>query len=541
MEKPFPSYEGDAPYLFVSYDHKDTEDVYPEMTWIRTSGFNLWYDEGIHVGTVWREALADALSDCSGFIFFSTERSNASDNCRKEINYALDEGKQMFVVQLDGTPLPRLLRLSLSDRQALVRSEFDEPTYRARLVSALSTVVQPTPDMISRVSSDVPISLKADPPSIAVLPLVSQSDDSEMRELAESITDDVTGLTLQRSWRVVGGRASDLDLEPEEVGRQRNVRYLLSGSVRRQGPNIRVTIKLAETTHGNQVWVQRLDRPYEDFYKLQDSVIAGIVGALVSEVLYAEKDRFKDRPIDELDAHALLSLAWGKAVVDRKSRDELLALVYRAVEADPEYSLAHSVLSVVLSNLIVNAFSRDAEKDAIAAVDHADRGLFLAPNEAWALTHGSTVHRRHGNEALALRLAERATEMMGRPAGDHYAALIQLGRSEEAMQLAKEDPEPPQSILSLVALLTGRLDAAVESAQILVGDYPQGYLNWAALANALAMVDRLAEANDAVRRVQAIIPTWTLDLYEKGTRLGWRNREDVVEALVAGLRKLNIE
>ena len=49
-ERPHASYSGEAPFFFVSYGHKDTELVYPEMRWLQDAGFNLWYDEGIHVG-----------------------------------------------------------------------------------------------------------------------------------------------------------------------------------------------------------------------------------------------------------------------------------------------------------------------------------------------------------------------------------------------------------------------------------------------------------------------------------------------------------
>ena len=75
IDKPFPAYEGDKPYFFVSYAHEDADIVYPEMTWINEAGFNLWYDDGIHVGAVWRQALADALSSSSAMVFFATARS----------------------------------------------------------------------------------------------------------------------------------------------------------------------------------------------------------------------------------------------------------------------------------------------------------------------------------------------------------------------------------------------------------------------------------------------------------------------------------
>ena len=54
MERPFPAYQGDAPYIFVSYAHDDAALVYPEITRLKEQGFNVWYDEGISPGATWR-------------------------------------------------------------------------------------------------------------------------------------------------------------------------------------------------------------------------------------------------------------------------------------------------------------------------------------------------------------------------------------------------------------------------------------------------------------------------------------------------------
>jgi predicted ATPase len=142
-ERPEPSYVGDQPFFFVSYGHADSDLVYAEMRWLQEAGFNLWYDEGIHVGSVWRKAIADALMAAAGMLFVATKSSVESDHCLKELSFVLDEGKPVFVVQLDDTKLPGLLRLSLADRQMLRRAEFDENTYRAKLIQALSTVAKP--------------------------------------------------------------------------------------------------------------------------------------------------------------------------------------------------------------------------------------------------------------------------------------------------------------------------------------------------------------------------------------------------------------
>ena len=65
--KPFTAYEGRDPYFFVSYAHEDAEPVYPEMAWLQPAGFNLWHDDGIHVGTEEaREAVTAGLQELLG-------------------------------------------------------------------------------------------------------------------------------------------------------------------------------------------------------------------------------------------------------------------------------------------------------------------------------------------------------------------------------------------------------------------------------------------------------------------------------------------
>ncbi|TDJ42155.1 MAG: TIR domain-containing protein [Gammaproteobacteria bacterium] len=91
----------------------------------------------IEIGSDWRQSLANAITRAESFVFFADEQSVVSPNCVREINFALDEDKPIYVVQLDDVTFPDALRLSLSDRQILIRSNFDEPTFRDRLAAAL--------------------------------------------------------------------------------------------------------------------------------------------------------------------------------------------------------------------------------------------------------------------------------------------------------------------------------------------------------------------------------------------------------------------
>ena len=78
MDKPFPAYKGDDPYVFVCYAHEDDEDVYPEISWLRDQGINIWYDEGISAGKVWRRELAEAIQGASRVLYYISELDHST-------------------------------------------------------------------------------------------------------------------------------------------------------------------------------------------------------------------------------------------------------------------------------------------------------------------------------------------------------------------------------------------------------------------------------------------------------------------------------
>ena len=105
MQRPFGAYKGDDPYLFVSYSHTDASAVFPELTWLKRLGFNIWYDEGIEAGTEWREELGQAIVLSKLFLYFVTLDSVLSENSRKELNLAIEEHIPVLAVHLERTEL----------------------------------------------------------------------------------------------------------------------------------------------------------------------------------------------------------------------------------------------------------------------------------------------------------------------------------------------------------------------------------------------------------------------------------------------------
>lgn len=141
--RPGPAYEGDAPYVFVSYAHEDRKLVYPEIERLQTADLKVWYDEGISPGREWTDALADAIDGCTDMIFFISPAAVASRHCRSEVQYALQQGKRVIPVYLRPTELPGGLQLSLGLDQAILSYELTAARYRRKLHRTLGLVDGP--------------------------------------------------------------------------------------------------------------------------------------------------------------------------------------------------------------------------------------------------------------------------------------------------------------------------------------------------------------------------------------------------------------
>ena len=541
-DRPLASYSGEEPFVFVSYGHDDAELVYPEMRWLQEAGFNLWYDEGIHVGSVWRKAIADALSDSAGMLFIATQASVESDNCLKELNFVLDEEKPVFVIQLDDTKLPSLLRLSLSDRQMLNRLEFGEDEYRTRLVEALATVAPPA----DRSSTDDAESqeITTTVPSIGIQILAAGDDETAF--WAEGLIDDLATLLGHRSFGISTTHDANKDLAA--LGRELDASYVLSGNVRRSGERYRVNLKLTTGGTGTQIWGQRYDES-GDAIDASDAINRVAAIDVSAAIMTDEQKRVRDADINRLDAWGLCIRATALGMNTVKQRDELIELLRSATRRDPSFPMAHSMLGGFLCLSIMTLFSRKPDEDIAESLEHADRALSLAPGNPLIMQGATMPHRVFGNEALALDLAERASAAGGsdsmfgsRFMGNNlFSCLIQVDRADEAIELMLKSRPVPERMLYAAYATQGNWSEALTWAQRAAATHPDLYLAWVEVANAMAMLDRTDEARELMQRVTALVPTFKLSYYEKGTRICWRNRDKVVESQLAGLRKLDMD
>ena len=130
-------YEGDQPYIFISYSHIDQPEVIKIIRLLQEMRYRVWYDAGIDPGTEWDENIAEHIEQCAFFLAMISTNYINSLNCKDEIKYARDLGKSQILVYLEETQLPGAMRMRMGRLQAVYKSGYDsEEAFIRKLLEA---------------------------------------------------------------------------------------------------------------------------------------------------------------------------------------------------------------------------------------------------------------------------------------------------------------------------------------------------------------------------------------------------------------------
>lgn len=118
-------YEGNEPYAFISYAHKDTEEVLPLVRDLIENGYRVWYDNGINSGDKFVKVIASHLSQSTCMIVFLSENSCASEYCRDEILYGKNKRIPTLVAYLsEDFTVPEDIDFALVQAHAIFRNRY---------------------------------------------------------------------------------------------------------------------------------------------------------------------------------------------------------------------------------------------------------------------------------------------------------------------------------------------------------------------------------------------------------------------------------
>jgi adenylate cyclase len=320
-----------------------------------------------------------------------------------------------------------------------------------------------------------------DKPAIAVLPFANLSVDREHRFFSDGVTQDiVTGLSRFRALVVIAHGSSsayaDRTVGIDTVAAQLGVRYIVDGSVQREGQRVRVTAQLIDALTRRHIWSDQYDRVLEDIFAVQEELTRSIVVAVAPEVSRAELQGASRRRPASLGAYQLALQARAMegrayAAADTTALPAVLEAVTRALAIDPKCSLALQTLGAVhwqrlffrsapnlveaweeamrWARLAIEADDTDSQGYVLRAMvlqhDPRDDGRSIPYDEA--LHDLDIAARLNPNDFGVLRLRGLTEAVAGRPAEG-------IGNLNQALRVGPGDPGV-LSHLSLAHFLAG--------------------------------------------------------------------------------------
>jgi TolB-like protein/DNA-binding winged helix-turn-helix (wHTH) protein/Tfp pilus assembly protein PilF len=247
--------------------------------------------------------------------------------------------------------------------------------------------------------------------SIVVLPFANLNNDPEQQYFADAVTEDLTTNLSRISGSFVISRNTaftyrNKPVDAKQIGRELGVRYVLEGSVRRSGNQLRVNAQLIDAATDAHLWVERFDRDTSDLFALQDEITSRIAVAVDGKLVSAEAARPTANP-DALDYMLRGRAAYSKPA-SRENYTEAVRLFEKALALDPSSVAVQPWLASTFVGRVLNGMSDAPTVDLEHADEAIARTLAAWPNNARAHFAEGQVRRAQSRYEEAIPEYERA-------------------------------------------------------------------------------------------------------------------------------------
>jgi TolB-like protein/cytochrome c-type biogenesis protein CcmH/NrfG len=282
--------------------------------------------------------------------------------------------------------------------------------------------------------------------AIAVLPFANLSGEPEQEYFSDGISEDIiTALSKLRWFYVIARNSSFIykgkSVHHKQIGEELGVSYVVEGSVRKDGDQVRITAQLVDVVTGSQLWGERYDRGLADVFAVQDEITQAVVAAIEPQLYAAEDFRARRKAPDNMAAWDLvmraLSHYWR---VTRQDNLVAQALLEKAIAVDPGYGQALSLLAAC--HTFAAHMGWEEMSRAVPVAEQAALAAIRADSEdAWAHYALASVYlfnRRFDDCIAEFELALRLNPNFSPARGIYGVALSYRGRWEEGDRAARQ-------------------------------------------------------------------------------------------------------
>jgi len=437
----------------------------------------------------------------------------------------------------------------------------DEGSQRLRIVATavvLAVIAAATYGFVTWQSRETIIpestqQIPSEKPSIAVLPFNNMSGDPDQEYFADGITEDLTTDLSRISGLFVVARNSSFSykgrsVDVRTVSQELGVRYVLEGSVRRSGDQIRINAQLVDGSSGGHLWAERFDGTMADVFALQDDVNRKIVAALEISLTTADEQRF-DR-VETTSPEAYDVLLRGIERYNTFNIDaiaEARELFKQATTIDPNYARAYANIALTHATEVNFFWSKDREESIRLGLEFASKAVELDDSIPQIYLTRSILYLAQRQHQAALEAAQRTIKVHPNYV-DGYATLafissysgdfeIGLAALDQAIRISPQGTGIYLAVKGRILFLMKRYDEALplfEEALERNPGFDRGHLH---LAATYAQLGQIEDAEWSVEEALAIHPDITL---AKERRESIYLRESDLEHYVDALRKAGL-
>jgi len=366
-----------------------------------------------------------------------------------------------------------------------------------------------------------------DKPSIAVLPITNISGDPEQEYFSDGITEEIiTALSKTPKMFVIARHSTSTykgkPVKVKQVAEELGVRYVLEGSVRKEGDRVRITAQLIDALTGHNLWAERYDRDLKDIFALQDEISLEIINALQVELTEGEHARLWRKGTDNLEAY-IKSLRARELYLTQTKENNAQAkrIAKEAIALDPEYAPPYHVLSVTNFYDILFGTTKSPKQSMTKAIDLIQKAIGL--DDSYALAHGwlGFLYTLLGKYEEGINEAQKGVSLD--PNGAHNYLYLEVtlrfaGRHEESVHAVEKairlNPSPPVTYYQhacMTYVFTKQYDKAIAAGkQALKVSSPNDISTRASLATAYILAGREEEARSIAEEILRINPKYSV-------------------------------
>ncbi len=365
---------------------------------------------------------------------------------------------------------------------------------------------------------------------VGVLPLQLVGTSEAEAHLSTGLAEEITAALARFRWMFLVASSSLARFAVQardevSIRRAFNIDFLIDGTVQKAGEQVRISLRLLDLRAGNRVaWSRRFDRPARDLLALQDEIAAEVVAQIDPEILLIEGQRVAARPLADPTAYDLVLRAL--PLLHRLEREPFMEageLLRQAIGQEPDYAAAHAWYAYWQMFLLGQSWTTDPKEVLAAAEATADRAITLDPQDAKALTIAGHVRAfLHHRVREGIALHERALTvnpnlaMAWNLSGVAHAYLGDVAEAERRVRRYKQlSPIDPAAFYFdtaaiIVALIKRDHESAVQAGRAVTGMNPNFSAAYKPYVAALGHLGLASEARDALRRLLAIEPGFTV-------------------------------